>query len=177
MHTRKAILPDAPRIHELIATFATDGTLLPRSLPELCENIRDFAVVEDDGGTIIGCGALHLYGTHLAEIRSIAVLPSAQGKGAGRRVIKSLLQEAARHQVTGVCLFTRIPEFFARMGFEMASLTDLPDKIYKDCLNCPRLNNCDEVAMVKGQIPKMSILQQARMYALAHRPDFPIKVK
>jgi amino-acid N-acetyltransferase len=165
MHTRKAILPDALRVQQLISAFAEDGTVLPRSLPELCENIRDFVVVEDQGGNVIGCGALHLYGTHLAEIRSIAVHPSAQGKGAGRRVIKALLQEAARHQVAGVCLFTRIPEFFAKLGFSMATLTDLPDKIYKDCLSCPRLNNCDEVAMVKGELPTMTILQQARMYA------------
>ena len=165
MHTRKAILPDALRVQQLISMFAEDGTVLPRSLPELCENIRDFVVVEDQGGNVIGCGALHLYGTHLAEIRSIAVHPSAQGKGAGRRVIKALLQEAARHQVAGVCLFTRIPEFFAKLGFSMATLTDLPDKIYKDCLSCPRLNNCDEVAMVKGELPTMTILQQARMYA------------
>ncbi len=165
MHTRKAILPDAPAIHELISIYAGDGTLLPRSLPELCENVRDFCVVEDEGGKVVACGALHLYGTHLAEVRSIAVHPSAKGKGAGQRVVKALLQEAKHHHVTGVCLFTRIPEFFAKMGFTVAEVTDLPDKIYKDCLKCPKLNACDEVAMVKGQVPKISILQQARMFA------------
>jgi amino-acid N-acetyltransferase len=165
MHTRKAILPDAPQIHELIAHYAETGVLLPRSLPEISENIRDFAVVEEDGGRIIGCGALHLYGTHLAEIRSIAVHPEVQGKGAGGRLVKALLQEAERHRVTGVCLFTRIPEFFAQLGFAVAALSDLPDKIYKDCLKCPKLNACDEVAMVKGEVPKISVLQQARMFA------------
>jgi len=74
MHTREALLRDAPQIHDLIASYSGDGTLLPRSLPEICENIRDFVVVEDDG-RIIGCGALHLYGPHLAEVRSIAVWP------------------------------------------------------------------------------------------------------
>ncbi len=164
MITRNAILPDAQQIHELIAMYAETGVLLPRSLPELCENIRDFVVVVDGSGHVIGCGALHLYGTHLAEIRSIAVQKSAQGRGAGASVVKALLKEAARHHVTGVCLFTRIPEFFARLGFSMAEVSDLPDKIYKDCLKCPKLNACDEVAMVKGELPKMSILQQARMF-------------
>src|SRR3989442_11671007 len=79
MHTRKAILPDAKQIHELIAAYSGDGTLLPRTLPEICENVRDFVVLEDSG-RIIGCGALHLYGTHLAEIRSITVAPWSQGK-------------------------------------------------------------------------------------------------
>src|SRR6202171_688028 len=73
MRTRKAILPDADQIHQLIAGYSADGTLLPRTLAELCENVRDFVVLEDSG-RIIGCGALHLYGTHLAELRSITVV-------------------------------------------------------------------------------------------------------
>ncbi|MFB3814697.1 MAG: N-acetyltransferase [Terriglobales bacterium] len=164
MLTRNAILPDAHAVYELIAMHADSGALLPRSLPEICENIRDFVVVEDHSGRVIACGALHLYGTHLAEVRSIAVHPQAQGRGAGACVVKALLNEAKRHHVTGVCLFTRIPEFFAKLGFVMAEVHDLPDKIYKDCLKCPKLNACDEVAMVKGELPKMSILQQARMF-------------
>ena len=81
MRTRKAILPDAEQIHELIGAYSGDGTLLPRTLPEICENVRDFVVLEDDG-RIIGCGALHLYGTHLAEIRSITVARGRREKAA-----------------------------------------------------------------------------------------------
>src|SRR5271165_5407399 len=80
MRTRKAILPDAKHIHDLIAGYSGDGTLLPRTLAEICENVRDFVVLENEG-RVIGCGALHLYGTHLAEIRSITVAPWAQGRG------------------------------------------------------------------------------------------------
>src|SRR5215467_10940733 len=69
MHTRDALLPDAERIHELICSYSSDGTLLPRTLAEICENVRDFTVLEESG-RVIGCGALHLYGPHLAEIRS-----------------------------------------------------------------------------------------------------------
>ena len=98
MRTRKAILPDAQDIHDLIAGYSGDGTLLPRTLPEICENVRDFVVLED-GGKIIGCGALHLYGTHLAEIRSITVAPRAQGKGGGGRLVKALLAEAMERQL------------------------------------------------------------------------------
>jgi amino-acid N-acetyltransferase len=132
--------------------YYSDGTLLPRHLPELCENIRDFVVAEHDG-EIIGCGALHLYGLHLAEIRSIAVHPHAHGLGAGRLLVKALLKEAERQNVTCVCLFTRIPDFFSQVGFTVASREDLPDKIHKDCIHCPRFYACDEVAMVRGQIP------------------------
>ncbi len=159
MRTRKAILPDARRIHELIAAYAMDGTLLPRNLAEICENVRDFVVLEDRGRTI-GCGALHLYGMHLAEIRSITVARFAQGQGGGQLLVKALLGEAKKHRVSCICLFTRTPEFFGRLGFQLAQREDLPDKVRKDCCVCPRLNNCDEVAMVRGELPKFAILPE-----------------
>lgn len=153
MLTRKAVLPDVEQIHAIIRSYSGSGTLLPRTMSELCENVRDFVVAEHEG-RIIGCGALHLYGMHLAEIRSIAVVPSAKALGAGRRLVQELLDEAERHKVTCVCLFTRIPEFFSRMGFMVATREDLPDKIYKDCLHCPNLYACDEIAMYRGEIPR-----------------------
>jgi len=158
MHTREALLRDAQQIHDLIASYSGDGTLLPRTVPEICENIRDFVVVEDDA-RIVGCGALHLYGPHLAEIRSIAVYPDVKGNGAGRFLMDALLEQANHQEVTCVCLFTRIPSFFARMGFIVAVREDIPDKLYKDCLRCPRLHNCDEVAMFRGELPQFAILQ------------------
>ena len=158
MHTREALLRDAAQIHDLIASYSGDGTLLPRSLPEICENIRDFVVVEDEE-RILGCGALHLYGPHLAEVRSIAVFPYVKGKGAGRLLIDALLEQANRQEVSCVCLFTRIPSFFARMGFTVAVREDIPDMLYKDCLRCPRLHNCDEVAMFRGELPQFAILE------------------
>src|SRR5579864_2283081 len=129
VRTRNAVLPDVEQIHAVMEPYYGDGALLPRHIPELCENIRDFVVAEADG-EIIGCGALHLYGLHLAEIRSIAVHPSAQGRGAGRLLVEALLQEAERQNVTCVCLFTRSPDFIAQVGFSVASREKLPDKIY-----------------------------------------------
>lgn len=152
IRTRNAVLPDVERIHAIIQPYADAGTLLPRPVAELCENVRDFVVAEDEG-RVIGCGALHLYGPHLAEIRSIAVAPEFKGRGAGRALVEALMDEANRHSVTCVCLFTRTPKFFAHLGFEVARRQELPDKIYKDCVCCPMLSSCDEIAMVKGQIP------------------------
>jgi amino-acid N-acetyltransferase len=160
MRTRNAILPDAPQIEALIADYANKGVLLQRTLAEICENIRDFIIVEEKG-RIVGCGALHLYGPHLCEVRSIAVDPSAQGHGVGRLVVNALLKEAERQKVGCVCLFTRIPDFFGRMGFTVAQREALPDKIYQDCLRCPKLHDCDEVAMVRGELPSFAILRPA----------------
>ncbi len=162
MQVRKALLPDVPQIHALISSYVPDGTLLPRSEKELCENICDFTVVEIDG-EIIACGALHFYGIHLTEIRSIAVKPSAQGHGAGRVLIESLLKEAQSHSVHAVCLFTRVPGFFSKLGFRVVNRDDLPDKALKDCHKCPRLHCCDETAMLVGEMPSKTAESQEQI--------------
>lgn len=163
MRVRKARLPDADNIHDLIRSLSYDGTLLPRGFAEIYENIRDFTVVETDCGEFLGCGALHLYGPHLAEVRSIAVTEQAQRRGAGSQLVAALLAEADSHSVGCVCLFTRIPQFFQRVGFTQVERTALPDKIYKDCINCPRLHACDEIAMARGVLPDIAILGPARV--------------
>ena len=150
--TRQAVLPDVEQIHAIIQPYADEGTLLPRSVAELSENVRDFIVAQENGA-ILGCGALHLYGMHLAEIRSIAVLPQRKGTGVGRVLVEALLGESRRHGVTCLCLFTRTPGFFGHLGFETSRRQDLPDKIYKDCIHCPKLTCCDEIAMVMGKLP------------------------
>jgi amino-acid N-acetyltransferase len=160
MFARKAILPDAATIEALIDVHVQHGDLLPRRLAEICENIRDFVVIEHDG-QVIGCGALHLYGMHLAEIRSITVSTDFRRHGIGKLLARALLEEAKNQQVTCVCLFTRIPGFFKRLGFELADRRALPDKAYKDCQKCPRLNCCDEIAMVRGELPNFAILAPA----------------
>src|SRR5580704_5845697 len=83
MQVRKAKLPDASNIYHLVNSLSGDGTLLRRGFAEICENVRDFTVAETDEGDFLGCGALHLYGPHLAEVRSIVVDPEAQRNGAG----------------------------------------------------------------------------------------------
>ena len=116
-------------------------------------------MAESDGGVFLGCGALHLYGPHLCEVRSIVVKPEAKGQGAGGRIVTALIEEAEEHGIQSVCLFTRIPDFFFKHGFRtVEDKADLPDKIFKDCQNCPRLSRCDEVAMVRGRLPRISIL-------------------
>jgi amino-acid N-acetyltransferase len=159
MLVRKALLKDAANVCDLVNSLSTDNTLLNRSFAEICENIRDFTVAESDGGVFLGCGALHFYGPHLCEVRSIAVKPAAKNQGAGGRILGALIEEAEEHGIQSICLFTHIPDFFFKYGFRaIEDKTELPDKIFKDCQNCPRLHRCDEVAMVRGRIPRFSIL-------------------
>ena len=158
LHVHKAHLQDARDVFDLVNSLSGDGTLLRRSYAEICENIRDFTVVEDASGEFLGCGALHLYGPHLAEVRSIVVRPEARGTGAGAALLRALIEEGKEHEVASVCLFTRLPEFFEHFGFRVAERDAMPDKIYKDCQTCPRLYACDEVAMVRGPLPNIAVL-------------------
>jgi amino-acid N-acetyltransferase len=159
----KARLQDARNIFDLVNSLSGDGTLLQRSYAEICENIRDFTVAETSEGEFLGCGALHLYGPHLAEVRSIVMKPEAKGQGAGGLLLKALVEEAEQHAVLSVCLFTRIPDFFEHFGFRVAERDAMPDKIYKDCQTCPRLYACDEVAMVRGPLPKVAVLGPSKI--------------
>ena len=159
---RSATLRDASNIFNLVNSLSGDGTLLRRSYAEICENVRDFSIAESskspDGTEFLGCGALHLYGPHLAEVRSIVVKPAAKGLGAGGQLLRALMCEAEHQGVASVCLFTRIPDFFTHFGFRVEDRTTMPDKIYKDCRNCPRLYACDEVAMLHGPLPNTAVL-------------------
>ena len=159
----KAHLQDARNIFDLVNSLSGDGTLLQRSYAEICENVRDFTVAETSEGEFLGCGALHLYGPHLAEVRSIVMKPEAKGQGAGGMLLKALVEEAEQHAVLSVCLFTRIPDFFEHFGFRVAERDAMPDKIYKDCQTCPRLYACDEVAMVRGPLPKVAMLGPSKI--------------
>jgi amino-acid N-acetyltransferase len=171
IRTRKAVLPDAPAIHALIAHYANQDILLPRTIGEICENVRDFTVVEQNG-SVIGCGALHLYGQHLAEVRSIAVAREARGQGAGSKLVDALLKEARQHQVAQVCLFTRSPEYFGRLGFVEVPHAVLPDKIFKDCRNCPMFTRCDETAMIyAGAATLAEVVDAMREVDAVLRPE------
>ncbi len=167
MRTRKAILPDAPDIHRLISQYTNDGTLLPRSLQEIIENVRDFIVVEDRGH-VIACAALHFYGLSLAEVRSVTVEQSVQGRSVGRKLVEGLISEAQNHRIDRVFLFTRVPEFFSKLGFVTVPHHILPEKVHKDCLNCPRRENCDEIAMVLGE--------EEAEYAMSSFDENPLQV-
>jgi amino-acid N-acetyltransferase len=122
MEIRKARLQDASNIYELVNSLSSDGTLLRRAFAEICENVRDFTIAESAQGIFQGCGALHLYGPHLAEVRSIVVRPEAKSKGTGGLLLQSLLDEAEDHGIGCVCLFTRIPDFFFKHGFRVVGI-------------------------------------------------------
>ncbi len=147
MQIRKARVPDVPAVQNLINTFAQRDVMLPRSLSALYENVRDFFVMEEDG-RIVGCCALHVTWEDLAEIKSLAVDESVQGRGYGRALVEACLEEARSIGVPKVFALTYIPGFFEKLGFTRIDKSKLPHKVWTECINCPKFPNCGEEAVV-----------------------------
>ncbi len=142
----KARIEDPPLILALINHYAAQELMLPRSLNDIYENLRDFFVWRD-GSDVRGCVALHVSWQGLGEIRSLAVAEEARRRGIGRRLVKSCLREAKDLGMKRVFVLTYQPEFFKRFGFRHHPKESLPHKIWADCLNCPKFPDCDEVAL------------------------------
>ncbi len=143
---RKAIVPDVPAIHKLINHYAEKDEMLPRSLNAIYENIRDFFVLETDG-RMVGCCALHITWGDLAEVKSLAVEGSAKGTGAGKELVQSCLDEAREMGMPRVFALTYVPDFFVSLGFSRIDKSELPHKIWSECINCPKFPDCGEEAV------------------------------
>jgi amino-acid N-acetyltransferase len=144
---RKANIADVKAIQSLVNQFADSGQMLPRSLNELYEHLRDFHVFEEKG-SLIGVCALHVSWDGIAEIRSLAVRRDRMKQGIGADLVKHCLAEAAQLQIERVFVLTYQDGFFRKMGFIDVDKKELPHKIWTDCLNCIKFPDCDESALI-----------------------------
>jgi RNA 3'-terminal phosphate cyclase (ATP) len=145
---RKARAEDVPAIQKLVAYFAARGELLPRTLNEIYQHLRDFFVCEVHG-EVVGIAALSLYWEDLAEVRSLAVAQEQGGQGLGAALVHACLEEAARLGIGRVFALTYRPGFFEKLGFQGIDKRELPQKIWKDCIRCAKFACCDEVALIR----------------------------
>lgn len=143
---RKATIRDSGPILQLVNELALQQILLPRSPASVIEHIRDFFIASVDD-TMIGCGALHIVWSDLAEIRSIAVDPKAHKSGIGRRLVHAMVEEAETLGIPKLFAFTYVQGFFEKVGFRVVPHGNLPHKVFNDCLHCPKFTACDEIAM------------------------------
>ncbi|MCY0875815.1 MAG: N-acetyltransferase [Firmicutes bacterium] len=144
---RQATLGDVEAIACLLTGYAEQGLLLPRSRQSICETLLAFRVIEE-AGNVVGTAALHILGDDLAEIRSLAVVETAQGKGYGQQLVKELCTLAKQLDVPRVLALTYQQNFFDRCGFRVVDKSSLHQKIWKDCIHCRKFPVCDEIAMV-----------------------------
>jgi len=145
---RKARVEDVKKIHNLINLSSSNGEMLARPLGELYDNLRDYFVCEEKG-KIIGTGALHICWENLAEIRSLCVAETARKKGIGRMLVDACIEEAKQFKIGKLFLLTYKVEFFEKCNFHVTDKKVFPQKIWSDCIRCPKFPECDEIAMIR----------------------------
>jgi amino-acid N-acetyltransferase len=144
---RKATIDDIEKIYKLINEFATKDVMLPRSLSELYENIRDYFVYIQNGN-LVGCSALHIFWKDLAEVKSVAVLESSQHTGIGKKLVRVCIREARKLRIAKMFVLTYVPEFFEKCGFQRVDKETLPHKIWSECVKCHKFPDCGEIPLI-----------------------------
>jgi amino-acid N-acetyltransferase len=147
LQVQRAAVSDVKGIHELVNGFARTGEMLPRTLAEIYESLRDFSVIRD-GDALLACGALHVMWEDLAEVRSLAVRGDRQGQGLGALLVRAHLDEARELGLHTVFALTYRPAFFEKLGFQQADVMTLPRKVWNECYRCPKFPTCNEIAVV-----------------------------
>ncbi|MDP9174333.1 MAG: N-acetyltransferase [Planctomycetota bacterium] len=173
---RPATIHDVPRIQEIINSHAELGKMLFKSLAQIYEALRDFAVYEVDAesgdgeraipGKIAGCVAVSIIWADLAEVRSLAVDEDFRGRGIGKRMVEWAVDEARRLQIRRLMALTYEQAFFEKLSFEVVPKETLPLKVWTDCVRCPKRDNCDEIAMVR-------FLQEVPLILMHQAPPTP----
>jgi amino-acid N-acetyltransferase len=147
---RPARVGDVPGIYGQIRVFADQDLMIRRSLAELYESIREFFVAVDDDDQVVGCVALHVFWEDLSEIRCLAVAEHVQGLGIGRRLVDACLESAGELGVRSVFALTSAVGFFERCGYHQIEKSELPRRIWSECVRCPAFPNCQEIALIRS---------------------------
>ncbi len=147
MIIRNAKVSDAQQINSIISDYAGLDRMLFRSMANIYENIQTFIVAEA-GGRVVGCVALAVMWSDLAEIKSLAVDRDMSGKGVGRMLVAKAAEQAESLGVSKIFALTLEPVFFEKVGFQRVDKKTLPMKVWSDCANCPKQDHCDEIAFM-----------------------------
>jgi amino-acid N-acetyltransferase len=144
---RRAKIIDVPEIVKLINSYAAKGEMLARAHAQIYDALRDFVVIEEND-KIVGCGALHVVWSDFGEIRSLAIAEDRKNAGLGRRIVEFLIEDGKALEIPTIFTLTYKSGFFEKLGFTPIDKKDLPHKVWKDCINCPKFPDCDEMAFV-----------------------------
>ncbi|GIP57716.1 N-acetyltransferase [Paenibacillus sp. FSL W8-0186] len=145
---RRAKLKDVEPLFQMIDGYAQRGIMLPRSREVLSRQINDFVVTEIDG-KVVGCGSLCRLGEELVEIRSLGIAEGYKGRGLGSLLVEQLLEEAKGLGIPKVMALTYEVSFFLKNGFTVVEKDIFPEKVWTDCIHCPKQHACDEIAVLK----------------------------
>jgi amino-acid N-acetyltransferase len=170
---RKAQLADVPRMIPLLTEYARQAEILPRTEADVYQSIRDWVVAES-GTEIVGMGSLLILWHDLAEIRSLVINPAYHGQGVGSKIVDMLVAEAQTLQLPRLFALTRKPGFFLKLGFQLTRIEDLPRKVQKDCVFCPKFHACDEAAVIMPLVGRSQV--EIVKTPVAHKNGKPIEL-
>ena len=148
MIVRNATVKDVETIYSLISHNAQFDKMLFRSKVYIFDNLQMFSVAEADG-KVVGCCALQVIWSDLAELKSLAVDEKFQSKGIGKALVEMAVSQAKNLGVQKVFALTLVPKFFEKHGFSIVDKKTLPMKVWSDCAKCTKQENCDETAVEK----------------------------
>ena len=132
---RPARTGDVRAIADLVAQYAGDGPrLLRKATVQLYEDVQEFVVAVDEDDRVLGCGALHVLWSDLAEVRTVAVSPDLAGQGIGSALLTALLQRAREVGVKRVFCLTFAVPFFERHGFHEIDDSPVEHDVYEQLL-------------------------------------------
>ncbi len=146
MKLRKARIPDVEAMMSLINLNAEQGLMLPRSRNMIYENIREFTLAEEEA-CLAGVASLHILWSDLAEIRALAVSDEYKRRGIGTQILRALEEEARELGCSRTFALTYQPGFFKNCGYKEISKDQMPQKVWRECVNCIKFPNCDEIAV------------------------------
>ena len=152
VRVERATVRDAEAIHRMVNFWAARGDMLPRTMGETYENLRDFFVVREDGEAV-ACGALHITWADLAEVKSLAVREDRQSAGYGSMIVRACVEEGRALGLERLFALTYRPGFFERLGWQQVDVMTLPRKVWNECYRCPKFPGCNEIAMVIDLAP------------------------
>ena len=131
---RSALPRDVREISDLVAPYAQTRILLAKELVGYYEAVQEFVVAVDATGALVGCGALHVMWSDLAEVRTLAVHPAWRGRGVGGELLDALLDRARALHLRRVFCLTFEIDFFTRHGFRTIAGTPVTHDVYAELL-------------------------------------------
>ncbi len=169
LNIRPARVTDVPAIYEQIRVFADQKVMIRRSMAELYESIREFFVAVDDENRVVGCVALHVFWADLAEIRCLAVAEHVHNLGVGRQLVDACWELARELEIKSVFALTQAVGFFERCGYHPVNTSELPARIWNECVRCPSFPECRELAFIRMADAELSEEAMVANQAAARR--------
>ncbi len=150
---RMARVDDVDAIEALLKPFAERNIILARSRDNLFQHLQEFAVALFNEGPseaeLVGVVAMHIYGSNLAEVRSLVVRDDMHGLGIGRLLVEASEKWGMRLGVARIFALTYVPDFFSKIGYVSVPRESLPHKVWTVCVHCKKFADCDEIAVEK----------------------------